>query len=67
MSTYLVTVSWLDPNQPLRRLKETLTHTFEDISQLEGYDITRLIKESNRWASFRTEDIAIDFMMKIGD
>lgn len=67
MSKYLVTLSWFDPEQPLRRLKKTLTVDIEDIAGLEIYDIIREIERQNWRADFAGQGAAIDFMMKIGD
>ena len=67
MSKYLVTVSWFDPQQPLRRMKETLTIDIESISDLEPYEITRTLEQENWRAAFVDQDFAIDFMMKMGD
>ena len=67
MSRYLVTVSWFDPQQPLRRMKETLTVDIDNTSELQLYDITRVIEQENWRAAFVGQDFAIDFMMKMGD
>ena len=70
MSKYLVTVSYIDSGiVPLRRV-ETMTVEIADISKLEPQEIINKIADQNWGSPMGREadgDVAIDFMMKMGD
>ena len=64
---YLVTVSYIDPKQELRRLKEMVDVDIDYLYIKAPYEVIEAIKKQNRYVIPDDVDIAIDFMMPMGE
>lgn len=67
MSNYLATVSWPDEIVQGLRHKETTTVEVSPAQLQSVGELFDCLHKQNQYSNFYNEDIAIDFMMKLGD